>query len=131
MRQAVAIIEDDGTPPSLAFRTIDDGDWKAEGRQFKKRLFKPKRPFDKSIFTKRELTIMERLSEFFKELRADDMSEFSHRARLPWSRVFRNGEGDKQPIPYESALESEPIMHETPTIDEDERRYRELLLSGL
>jgi uncharacterized phage-associated protein len=94
LRAAIVIIEDDGEPSRLAaFRTVDDEDWKAERRQFKKRVLKPKRAFDKTIFTKRELMIMGRLSEFFKEFRADDMKEFSHLKHLPWRQVFKGGEG--------------------------------------
>lgn len=132
MRAAITIIEDDGQPSRAALRTIDHGDdWQGEQKQYKKQILKPKRAFDKAIFTKRELMIMDRLTEFFKEFRGVDMSEFSHKARQPWSRVFNGGEGDRNPIPIELSLAAEPIMFEMPTIDEDERRYRETLLSGL
>jgi hypothetical protein len=142
LRAAISVIEDDGEPSRLAasrtlhnqdlmaFRTLDDEDGMVR-KQFKKRVLRPKRAFDKTIFTKREFMIMERLSEFFKELRADDMKEFSHLKHLPWRQVFGRGEGARRPIPPELALKSDAIMHEIPTIDEDERRYREVLLSGL
>jgi hypothetical protein len=58
------------------------------------------------------------------------MKEFSHMKRLPWKLVFGTGEGNGRPIPPELSLESEPIMNEMPTIDEDERQYRNVLLSG-
>jgi uncharacterized phage-associated protein len=132
LQAAVAIFMDDGEPYAIAAsRTVDDEDWDAPRKQPPKRIFKPKRPFDESIFTKRELLIMERLAEFFKDFKADDMKEFSHMKGLPWRKVFGKGEGNRRPIPPELALESEAIMYEMPTIDEAERRYRELLLSGL
>jgi hypothetical protein len=131
LNSVITIIEDDGQPSRAALRTVDDEEWEGGKKAYRKRMLKPKRPFDRSIFTKRELLIMDRLSEFFKEFRADDMKEFSHMKRLPWKRVFGTGEGKGHPIPPELSLESQPIINEMPTIDEDERRYRELLLSGM
>lgn len=131
LKAALAIIEDDGQPSPAALRTVDDEDWDVRRKQYRRRTLNPKRAFDKSIFTKRELMIMDRLSEFFRDFQAEDMKEFSHMKGLPWRRVFQNGAGNRKPIPPELSLESEPIMHEMLTIDEDERRYRELLLSGI
>jgi uncharacterized phage-associated protein len=96
-----------------------------------RRELKARAAFDKKIFTKRELAIMERLAFFFQDLKADDMSEFSHEQGRPWKKVFGKGEGERKEIPVALALESEPVIKDAPTIDRDEIKYRERLLSGL
>jgi uncharacterized phage-associated protein len=96
-----------------------------------RREMKPKAALDKRVFTKRELEIMERLAFFFADLKAYDMSEFSHGQRKPWRAIFGEGEGEYVEIPTYLALESEAIMQETPTIDGEELEYRSEMLSGL
>ena len=96
-----------------------------------RREIKPKVQFDSAVFTARELAIMERLSEFFRDFRAENMSEFSHMKGLPWRRVFGKGEGKGKPIPPDLALEADPIVAEAPTIDADELTYRKEILRGL
>lgn len=96
-----------------------------------RRDLKPRVAFKKNLFSKREISIMERLVEFFRETKGDDMSEFSHYRKLPWRKVFKNGEGDKKPIPFELSFESDPIMHELPTIEPQEFEYRRSLLKGI
>jgi uncharacterized phage-associated protein len=96
-----------------------------------RRELKPKTSFDKKIFTKRELAIMERLAFFFADLKAENMSDFSHKQGLPWKTVFGKGEGEGKEIPISLALKAEPIDKNTPTIDDDELKYREALRSGL
>lgn len=92
---------------------------------------KPRVAFNGKLFSKREIAIMERLAFFFQELKAADMSEFSHDKKLPWRKVYRNGEGDGKPIPLELSLESEPIIKDAPTIDIEELTFRNDLLAGL
>lgn len=97
-----------------------------------RREIKPKSKFDKRLFTKRELAIMDRLADFFDELGAWDMSEFSHHARLPWRTVFgKNGEGEGNEIPPDLALTGEPIIRDSPTIEKEEIVYRRGLVSDL
>ena len=96
-----------------------------------RRELKPKAAFDKKIFTKRELSIMERLAFFFEDLKAEDMSEFSHKQGLPWRTIFGKGEGERKEIPISLALKADPIIKDAPTIDDNELKYREALLSGL
>lgn len=60
--------------------------------------------FDKSLFTRRELKLMESLVSEYADTLSDDMVEATHVENQPWDRVF-NKEGKKQaPIPYEYAL---------------------------
>ena len=95
------------------------------------REMKPRIAFNKGLFSKRELNIMERLAYFFDDLKANDMSEFSHEKNLPWRKVFGKGEGEGKEIPAELSLEADPIIKEIPTIDRDELEYRNTMLAGL
>ena len=47
-----------------------------------RRDLKPRVEFEKNWFTKRELRIMELVAEFFRDMRAEDMSEFSRSTLL-------------------------------------------------
>ncbi|MBK8158760.1 MAG: SocA family protein [Rhodospirillaceae bacterium] len=87
--------------------------------------------FNKRLFSKRELEIMDRLAEFFKDTPGNDMSNFSHGRKLPWTKIFRKGAGNKELIPYELALECDPIIGSMPTIDKDELEYRRNLFADL
>lgn len=88
-------------------------------------VFKPKKRFNDKYFTKREMKIMGTLAEIFQEALGDDMKDVSHLKGLPWREVFGLGEGNGRPIPFELALASDPFIHDIPTIDNDERDYRE------
>jgi len=74
---------------------------------------------------------MQRVAEFFKELRAEDMSEFSHQNKKPWAETFSGGKGTGRAINPELTLGSEPLMHEVPTIDRDELKKRQELLRDI
>lgn len=89
---------------------------------------KPLKKFDKQYFSKREMAILERVAFLFKELKADDMSEFSHMKHLPWAAVYKNGKGSNEEIPPELALESEPLINEAPTLPIEEVKFRQELL---
>jgi uncharacterized phage-associated protein len=93
-----------------------------------RRDLKARIKFDKKYFTKREFKIIERVAEFFKELRAEDMSEFSHMKGLPWRKVYNEGKGKNQLIPEDLSLEAEHLVHDAPTIDREELEYRRELL---
>lgn len=88
------------------------------------RVIKAKRKFDSKYFSKRELDILETLAFYFKESRADDMSELSHLPGLPWFIVYKRGEGKGKDIPYELALKCSPIIELMPTLDEEEYEYK-------
>jgi len=66
---------------------------------------------------------MERLAFFFYELKADGMEEFSHIKGLPWRKIYRNGEGLKNIIPYELALNSMAMVKDEPTIPAEELAF--------
>jgi hypothetical protein len=74
-----------------------------------RRDLKPRVAFDKKWFSKRELKIMDRVAEFFLEFRAEDMSEFSHGQKKPWTAVFNKGKGQGQLIPPDLVRDGEPM----------------------
>lgn len=96
-----------------------------------RRDLNPRVQFDKKWFTKRELKVMARIAEFFRDLKAEDMSEFSHASKKPWASVYDGGKGTGHLIPPELALNAEPLMHEIPTIDSGELAYRKELLRDI
>lgn len=93
--------------------------------QVVRRDIKARSPFNSSLFTRRELAIMERLAEVFRDVRGDDMSEFSHMKGLPWRKVWDKGAGRGRRIEPELALDAPPIDYDTPTIERDEITLRE------
>jgi uncharacterized phage-associated protein len=96
-----------------------------------RRDLKPRVEFEKKWFTKRELQILERVAEFFRDLNAEDMSEFSHANKKPWATVYREGQGKGQSISPDLSLSAEPLVHDVPTIDREELRYRQELLQDI
>ena len=95
-----------------------------------RREFKPEGKFDSTYFTPRELEIMERLALFFKDAKSNDMSTYSHSPKLPWKKIYGKGEGIGRIIPYELALQSEPIVHDKPTIEEEDLAMWDDLYAG-
>jgi uncharacterized phage-associated protein len=93
-----------------------------------RRVLKPKSEFDSKFFTKRELNVLARIAEFFKESKAADMSEFSHMKHLPWANVYQGGKGSGNVIAPDLILKTEGLMKEAPTIDDVELEYRRELL---
>ena len=95
-----------------------------------KREFGSKQPLDLTYFSPRELEIMKRLVLFFGEHKADVMSEYSHDPKLPWKKVYGDGKGEKQVIPYELALQSEPLVADAPTIADEEIQMLDDVFQG-
>ena len=111
-------------PPDLA-KVIDVIEHRDEFTdQLQRREFKLKVKFDPKYFTKREMAIMQRLGEYFKELRAEQISRFSHSKKLPWEVVYRGEGKPAAAIPYELAFESAKIIDDMPTIEKEELEYR-------
>ncbi len=69
------------------------------GRFERRIVAKPKTRFDKSIFTPREMDIMNELVELFKDYSARIYSEASHERGSPWDRT-RKEKGDKALMDY-------------------------------
>lgn len=111
----------------------------SEALSFRKQCFengheyveiKTKKAFDGSIFTKRELLILDRVAEYFRDLKADNMSLYSHDRKLPWKKVYDKGNGNGKEIDYNLALEAEPLMHEVKTITDEELEYKKSVMEG-
>lgn len=128
--------ENGPVPPEL-FREIDKGgeadlraavtinDVKDEITQgLKRRDFIARVKFDPTIFTGRELKIMERIAEIFRDARGETMRDFSHLKGLPWKAVYKSGEGNGKNISPELSLDAEALMSDRPTIDRDELKFR-------
>lgn len=86
------------------------------------REFRALKDFKSSYFTPRELEIMETLVKLFVNEKANKMISYSHHPDLPWKKVFRNGAGRRELIPYQLILQSRPIVKSKPTIGKAELR---------
>jgi uncharacterized phage-associated protein len=96
-----------------------------------RRDLKPRVGFDPRHFSKREQRILALVAEFFRELKGEDMSEFSHGQRKPWRSVFSNGEGQGKLISPELSFDSDPLMHNVPSMPPAEFAYRQELLKDI
>lgn len=68
---------------------------------------RPKRPFDDSFFTRRELRLMEQLAERFRTDYSQPLINVTHQERGPWSAIWDNGQGYLERIPYALAIRDE------------------------
>jgi len=93
-----------------------------------RRDLRAKIPFEKKWFSKREMKVLERVAEFFHELKAEDMSEFSHENKKPWAAVYDNGKGTGHLISPDLSLEGAALVNESPTISREELEDRRELL---
>jgi uncharacterized phage-associated protein len=84
--------------------------------------------FDKKWFTPRELKVLARIAEFFRDLPAEDMTKFSHENKKPWATVYADGRGENRLIHPELIFEAAALMKEVPSIDPEELEYRKELL---
>lgn len=104
---------------------------KSDSDELSRREFKLKGKFSGRHFSKRELAIMERLAFYFKDLRADQISRFSHTKKMPWELVYL-GEGHPPAgIPYDLALKTAKVIDDMDTIDSEELAYRREALSEI
>lgn len=65
----------------------------------------PRIDFDASIFTRRELAIMEALANEFGKTYSSSLIDITHAQNGAWERVWRDGEGKSETIPYALALD--------------------------
>lgn len=84
-----------------------------------------KRPFDASLFSKREMNLLRGLAKEYWDSNADKMVEATHLENMPWHQVYEV-EGRKQDvIPYELAVRAD----EKDTVLTVAREREELLKS--
>jgi len=65
----------------------------------------PRIAFSAQVFTTRELRMMERLAEIYRDAGASDMVEVTHLAGRPWHEIFELQKRPQAQIPYELALD--------------------------
>jgi uncharacterized phage-associated protein len=66
---------------------------------------KPRKKFDPKFFSKRELRIMTKIADIFKEANADDMMEVSHLPNEPWDKT-KKSKGLSSEIDYMLSLDN-------------------------
>lgn len=71
----------------------------------------PKKDFEPDFFSKREIRLLESLSIEHKYKTADQMVDLTHVENGVWDRVYANGAGKTEKIPYELSLEGEGAAH--------------------
>lgn len=72
-------------------------------------LIVAKAPFDDQHFTRRELSLMEKLANDFRDTDAADMVEATHLENQPWHKVYVEQDRKQEPIPYELAVRPDEI----------------------
>lgn len=65
----------------------------------------PKRSFDDSHFTRRELAIMKSLVQQFRDEKTRPLVNLTHEQRGPWDAIWDQGRGNNQRIPYSLAIQ--------------------------
>jgi uncharacterized phage-associated protein len=66
-------------------------------------------PFDDSPFTRRELRLMQDLSARFRDELTKPLIGFTHEDRGPWDKIWDDGRGNNERIPYTLAvLDNDP-----------------------
>lgn len=64
----------------------------------------PRTDFDGTHFTKRELRLMQEIARRYRDERSPGMIGVTHVENGAWAKVWRDGEGWDQPIPYALAV---------------------------
>lgn len=62
--------------------------------------------FDDSYFTPRELRIMQHISDKYNETLSGKLIDITHEQNGAWDKVWQQGMGDRNPIPYALALDN-------------------------
>jgi uncharacterized phage-associated protein len=115
LREAISLIEaKDGITDALLRRDL-----------------KARAQFDKKWFTPRELKVLARIAEFFRDLPSEDMTKFSHENKKPWASVYDNGKGTGRLIPPDLIFDAAALMPEVPNIDPEELTYRREMLRDI
>lgn len=73
----------------------------------KRMHIKATQAFDSSHFSKRELRLLQSLTDKHKSCFAKDMVSITHKKGGAWDRVFADGQGYNEQIPYELAVSGE------------------------
>lgn len=60
--------------------------------------------FDDSHFTPRQLEIMQEVAERYRDEMSDKMIDVTHEQNGAWDKIWKDGEGAREPIPYELSI---------------------------
>jgi uncharacterized phage-associated protein len=64
----------------------------------------PKARFDDGQFTKRELRLMHELAAKYRDEMTKPLVSFTHAERGPWDKIWDDGRGNNERIPYSLAI---------------------------
>jgi uncharacterized phage-associated protein len=74
---------------------------------YERETVRPKRPFDESAFTKRELRLLRELAERFHDDFSKPLVHLTHAEQGPWSKIWDSGRGKNERIPYGLVIEDD------------------------
>jgi len=99
---------------------------------YQKGTIKPKRDFDESEFTPRQLELMRAIAERYKDERSAFMIDVTHAENGAWSRIWNEGKGKSKTIPYSLALEDDDEFRDATmeTFNLDQMRARAIQSVG-
>lgn len=72
----------------------------------KKFVIKPKKEFNPKIFSKREIAILKKVAEIFKDAPGDLMKDATHLKNAPWDKTIKD-KGQNAEIDYMLSLDDE------------------------
>ena len=67
----------------------------------------PLAPFNAELFSRRELRLLNKLAEEFRDTEAEEMVEATHLENSPWDKVWSKEERKQAQIPYAYALRAQ------------------------
>ncbi len=88
-------------------------------------MIRGRKKFDETVFTQRELDMLEHLADVFRDATASMMTEATHLAGEPWHHVFKVERRPQAEIPYRLALDEKPGSITAEQADQIEREERE------
>ncbi len=68
---------------------------------------KPKKKFNDLHFSQREMTLLKRIAEIFRDAKAEQMIEVTHLPNMPWDKTLKQ-KGEFAEIDYLLALDDSP-----------------------
>jgi uncharacterized phage-associated protein len=87
-----------------------------------------KAAFDASLFTKRELRLMGELARRCRDEMTKPLINFTHAERGPWDKIWDDGRGNNERIPFALAVPDDDPHREA--ILESAREYKAIGVSG-
>lgn len=92
---------------------------------------KPGVQFDDDEFTPRQLSILQDLVTKYNETFSPEMIDVTHAQNGAWSKVWQNGQGRGEPIPYSLALSDDvPHLKAIQEIAVEQAMYRAALTAA-